>query len=426
MSGLAHFQPFTFVATNSSINALNTTEVKSMKVPSASWRKWHRLRARNQLRRTSEYMARIARNRVRHQVTLWLGDSTEIATSRTLPTAPPEVLCFRTNRLETVRFFHEWRIRTTPKARIADAEVKPWISRRRGKSRRRSISGYVDYANIEEISTAAAVVIAADYDRLATIKSEAPPTVNLHKWSDPVFNKLLELGFFEIVGLVDSIPDRYIDDGLTRTMSIISGRDASQLEEAARHLKNLALLVRDGEIFDEELELAINTALSEAMANVARHAYPDGHHFRFRHVSKWWVTAAADRPNRKLTIVIYDQGASIPVTFTGRKMSERAKSAFMRVFQGDSAFDFDNDSAYILGAMQRGNTQTTEPNRGLGLSNMKDLIDICGMGRLTIFSRGGVCEYADGTETYWPSLPYSIGGTLIEWTIQLPGGRDGA
>lgn len=51
---------------------------------------------------------------------------------------------------------------------------------------------------------------------------------------------------------------------------------------------------------------------------------------------------------------------------------------------------------------------------------MKALIDICGRGKLTIFSRGGRCEYECGSEVKGDSYATSIGGTLIEWVVQLP------
>ena len=71
--------------------------------------------------------------------------------------------------------------------------------------------------------------------------------------------------------------------------------------------------------------------------------------------------------------------------------------------------------------MRFGNTQTNEAFRGQGIANMKQLIDVCGHGRLTIFSRGGRCDYTGEERTERSSYPLSVGGTLVEWVLQLPG-----
>ncbi len=51
---------------------------------------------------------------------------------------------------------------------------------------------------------------------------------------------------------------------------------------------------------------------------------------------------------------------------------------------------------------------------------MKDMIDNAGGGSLRIMSRGGVCNYEYKKDIQRFSSPYSVGGTLIEWVINLP------
>jgi anti-sigma regulatory factor (Ser/Thr protein kinase) len=287
----------------------------------------------------------------------------------------------------------------------------------RGFSR---IKGYVDYSVIEYISTAAALVIAAEYDRAGRLMDAVPPTINLDEWSESVFSKLYELGFFEIVRLSENVADLYRDIGNVRTMRIVSGVNAADLQRTSENLIGLSKFIDEDGPLGDDIVFALNSALSEAMVNVSRHAYPEDQEFAYRHVGSWWVTATADRGNRRLTVVMYDQGASIPVTLPKKGWRQTVQDFVMRNMTSHKEFAYQDDGTYIEGAMRRGQTQTGEPGRGEGLPQMMELIDICGSGSLTIWSRGGECRYKPGTGMTRRSYPCSIGGTLIEWVIELP------
>ena len=97
-------------------------------------------------------------------------------------------------------------------------------------------------------------------------------------------------------------------------MKIITGRNATELREACRNIQELCKFIGNGKMLSEDIEISLNNAISEAMTNVAKHAYPATHPFKHKHVNRWWITASADRKTAELTIIIYDQGASIPVT----------------------------------------------------------------------------------------------------------------
>ncbi|MAS41711.1 MAG: hypothetical protein CML46_17745 [Rhodobacteraceae bacterium] len=93
-----------------------------------------------------------------------------------------------------------------------------------------------------------------------------------------------------------------------------------------------------------------------------------------------------------------------------------------RPLSSQPEFEFQDDAIYIEGAMARGETQTGEPGRGEGLPQMMELVDICGSGSLTIYSRGGMARYRCGQDIEIRSFPHSVGGTLIEWEMEFPGG----
>lgn len=358
------------------------------------------------------------RRRVKHLVQLWTGTQVREAVARNDPVIPPANLCLESNAEETLRFLNGARYRKPGQFTGRPGEKMSWLhERQRGLP---ILWSYSDYSKIEHLSTSAAVVLTAEYDRLRHLYDASPPTVNLHQWSDAVFSKLYEIGFFEILGLTSRVADMYRDSGNVRVMRIMSGTNTEGLESAARNLLGLASHYMADRLISEEVILALNSALSEAMANVARHAYSDDHVFPYKHIGKWWVTAEVDRLKGTLTVVIYDQGATIPVTFPKRSLSDRVQDYLSRTLSGQKRFEFENDATYVAGAMIPGNTQTGLKYRGYGIPQMKELIDICGSGKLTIFSRGGRCQYECGGEVERRSYAKSIGGTLIEWVVQLP------
>lgn len=283
---------------------------------------------------------------------------------------------------------------------------------------------YYDYSKIIEISTAAALVLAAEYDRFRRLCNSVPPTINLGDWPAPFFRTLYEVGFFEIVGLAEDVAERYRTNEGKRIMRIVSGKDAAEVTAAAEGIADLSGFLDEEEPLNASVRLALNSSLGEAMINVARHAYPEDEIMSVPHVNRWWVTASADRRKNELTVVIFDQGASIPVTFPRKELGDSIVGFLAKVLGTGPKHAFSDDGAYIAAALLPGRTQTNQVNRGLGLPEMKDLIDVCGGGELCIISRGGTCRYDIETNIQRTSSPHSIGGTLVQWRLEV--GRAGA
>ena len=391
-----------------------------MKKLTVKYKKWLAHRARNEARRP---LRRRARKRYAHLVTVWYGGDVEDVISEQRPHQPPKSLCLTDNADECIVFLDQWRSRFRAIDPMANRMKHSWFKAPKKPNGKRRISGYVDFSEISEVSTSAALILTAEYDRLGILVNDIPPTVNLDKWQSPVFRRLYEIGFFEILGLSQDVADRYTTSGNVRTMRTITGTNASELADASGKILELSKFIDDEGSISEDVELALNNALSEAMINVSKHAYPLDHEFRYRHVSKWWVTASADRLARELTIVVYDQGASIPVTFPKKELSQSVRDFLETVLNRSPRFDYENDGTYIEGAMKPGRSKTNQSHRGLGLPEMKELVDICGRGSLRIISRGGECYYECGRPLIRRSRTHSIGGTLIEWKLHLSEGR---
>ncbi|WP_420337813.1 ATP-binding protein [Roseibium sp.] len=303
--------------------------------------------------------------------------------------------------------------------RLADG----WISLDEKDNNLPKIRTYYDFSNITSIDTSAALILTAEYDRLSKLIKKVPVTINLEDWSEQVFQKLYELGFFEVLQLTSDVKERYRDNGHTRTMKILSGSDAGEIQIASEKLMELCHFIDPGVELDDDQRIAINTAVSEGMINVARHAYkttPD-YDFEYEHVKSWWLTATADRLNRRLTIALFDQGASIPVTLPKQpQWKALLDRVFPTVAANEDGHKYRNDGRYIQTALKLRETSTEEPGRGLGLPQMKELIDTFNLGSLTIWSRGGQCTYNGYGKSSVDSHIYSVGGTLIEWIIELP------
>lgn len=389
-----------------------------MKKLTDTYKRWllHRARKEAGVMRKRKYKYKS----VNHFVTAWFGDDVEEVLCVGSPTKPPEIICFHNNIDDTLSFLHKWRVKHAIKTDGPNPERYHWVSNIDRKGKRKKIRSYSDYSIIKEISTAAALVIAAEYDRTRRLIGSVPPTINLGQWRENVFGKFYELGFFEIVGLSENVRELYHDNGDIRTMRIISGRNTNELQHTSECLIELSKYIGTEGAMSEDIELALNSALSEAMANVSKHAYPDYHAFQYQHISSWWVTASADRSTRKLTVVMYDQGASIPVTWPRKTWIAHIQDFISNNRLAHKEFEYQDDATYVKGAMLRGNTQTDELGRGEGLPQMKELVDICGAGSLTIWSRGGVWRYKPNEPLVTASHRCSVGGTLIEWVIELP------
>ena len=136
-----------------------------MKKPTQRFSKWLRLRARNQLRRCNRTAARIP-------VRVWQGDEFEYAISTKTPTVPPVFMCLDRNEIEVPVFLEKLR------RRLLRNVLRPqWLVKQ--SKGRTFIKGFLDFSRIQEISTSAALVLAAEYERIVRFVGSPPPLINL-------------------------------------------------------------------------------------------------------------------------------------------------------------------------------------------------------------------------------------------------------
>jgi len=287
--------------------------------------------------------------------------------------------------------------------------------------RRGRISKWIDLASIRRISPSAALVLAAEFDRARTLAGKGLVAVDVHRWQPEVRQTLDDLGFLDLLDVEQNQPLIVAEDGL-RIVRMMSG-EAVEATTAGELTRVLEGMLRDLGLATDMSgsPLAVDTAqlygaVIEAMENARHHAYPKDREWTYPVINRWWMTGAVDPKAKRLTVVLYDQGISIPVSLPHWERFPSVIRAFGRfppfsLEKDDPKYD---DTA-IRAAMAVSRTSTGLSYRGKGLARIEALINTCRAGRLRIFSRQGEYTYERGGRHRARILPVSIGGTLIEW-----------
>lgn len=280
-----------------------------------------------------------------------------------------------------------------------------------------------------KVSTAASVVIAAEFERARLIVGTPPPTINLDTWSRSAFSTLYGMGFFEAVGLSKAASARFVDRHGNITMQIQSGSTGDRLEQAADALEALLSEAFDSEgirvdgsnVQLEALEALlfwINTSVSEALTNVSNWAYEG---VAPRGPQQWWVAATYAPVTGSLTVVVYDQGITIPTSLSKRDWYQDMIAKLRAFWGANDEVSSWTSSRWIAAALEYGRSKSRQDNRGKGLPQMADILDHCPAGSLRIVSGTGSCYLEKGQPLREEEgLTMPISGTLIEWKLSLP------
>jgi hypothetical protein len=321
--------------------------------------------------------------------------------SRVLPHDTPPVMSLDTAYRETIGFIHDFRLRVSNYPSI---KLRAHLAHHGGRIG--WIRNYQDFKSVREISPAAALLMAAEYDRTRLISGPLA-VVDLDKWDPEVRATLGALGFFELLDLPE-LPQIELASGIY-IQRLTSERGANS-KPAIDQIVDL--FEKAGG--DEGLRLALCGAVVDALENVRDHAYPAEHFVGVRHVPNWWFTGAADKNKRSLILGIYDQGITIPVSLPRRFGLAAVTASFAAAFGLPfDASESKHDGRAIEIAMQLSESSTGERHRGKGLSKIKEVVSRCGNGQLRIVSRNGEYLLRDGkaeARTHDVALP----GTYVE------------
>ncbi len=352
-----------------------------MKKPSRKRRQWHDIHARKLNRRRTK---KKKKSRTRKHPRPSRSNPPRVHGSLT-PIHCPEVLSLEDNFDGVVKLLDDIRMKS---------------------QRHRNERIHIDFKPIRTIKPSAALVLAAELDRLnqkLAIRKSKLVAVDVEEWDNTVRRLLREMGFFKLLR-VESIPEERASTGIQyvefRSGAIVDGKVIDDLRrfqlEPFVSVPNKHLLY---------------AAVTEAMTNVVHHAYGD--QTTLDVPKHWWLSAAYDAQSREVTVMIYDQGSGIPATLP-RKFKE-----FIRDWLPENLTK--DDAQMIQAAHNLSRTATSSPSRGHGLQ--RDIrryieeLDCHGTYRV-ISTRGEYIVETGASSDKMISHNRPLNGTLIEWRLK--------
>lgn len=253
------------------------------------------------------------------------------------------------------------------------------------------------------MSTSASLVLAAELD-IWNRKVNHKLRARADNWNAKIKHQLCELGFFDLMGIKKPETFQLTDGSKELVKYYVGGSDDARLARELRvKIEKMAgKQIRKHELFQ---------GLSEAITNVSNHAYLTGSLYKL-----WWMTASFNKYDKRLKVVFYDRGITIPKRLPRSTLWERA-----RHYIGLNGLLASDDADMIKAAMEMGRSATGEAHRGKGLQDLLEFIKSYEGGFLSIFSGNGSYTYMHGEKKKAETrrLKYRMPGTLIIWSVDL-------
>lgn len=283
--------------------------------------------------------------------------------------------------------------------------------------RRRLRLARVDFRQLVQISTSAALVLTAELSKWDdVIRRNLRPEVG--HWNERILSQFRELGFFDLFSMSPEALRSRVESNISslRLVKYVKGR-CGESEKARQLRAGIASLV--GEEVGKWTFL--RGGLDEAITNVTHHAYPEGHGFT-EGDRVWYLTGSFNTDERQIKIVFYDQGIGIPASLPASTVWESVLT-FLKPLP---LVDQRRDATMIKAAVEMHRTSTGESDRGKGLQDLLEFVRQRGDGYLSIFSARGLYKYSmeGGKEAIKTEhFKNPIVGTLIIWSAYLASGK---
>lgn len=265
---------------------------------------------------------------------------------------------------------------------------------------------YINFNAIRRVSTAAALMLAAELD--VDMISSGAKKMQAHDldWDPKVSELLKQMGFLDLLRAESEINQPAANSGNGEVFIKFASGNGLADELIDKIIQETEKHVASGKIA-RELRFPLFAGMSEAMTNTCQHAYEQK-----TELNRWWISASVNRTTGEIVVVCYDRGRMIPGTL---RASESKLARFLSHFT-------DSDHTIICNALQRGQTSTHQLHRGKGLPELIRLIDENRQGILKIYSGDGMVKYdfagESGENRYFSrSLGRKMRGTLVEWSI---------
>ena len=327
----------------------------------------------------------------------------------------PATLCLDTNTDETIRFLKELPGTYIPSRRS---------SRRIRNYKPSKIKRYFDFTSVKKICPASALIISSCY----FIYKKRGGKINVLDWEDwdeGVKDTLTKMGFFELLEFKPIKTDKNLQDIPIKSFS--SGSEANNTK-ITDHLQYVMQTADKKIPMDKERNLFKQAlpAIWEASENSVRHAYPNA--FLKNGNDTWWFTGTFSSDAKKITLICYDKGISIPrhikeadLQDKGRKMRKQIRTAIDRFTAkiGKSEINNNLDHKRLEFATKSTVTSTEKDGSGRGLSRIAETINGFSYGEVKIMSRRASAVITKNKRSRFTLLDTPIIGTLIIWKITL-------
>jgi hypothetical protein len=267
-----------------------------------------------------------------------------------------------------------------------------------------------DLKTIKTLCPSAAICLVAELERWQKISRKRLYPKTVASWDSQVRSNLYAMGFFQLLGT--RLPNelrRQRSENLPIWLPFSSAVlvDGGIPKQLRRRIER-ALGSLGG------LRMALYTPLIEAIKNAVEHAYagdevPDEVKQRVGH--RWWLLGVADPAARKITIVLYDQGITIPASLPRSFVWDR----ILPILKAKGG----SDNAQIEAAIEYGRSRTQQTERGKGLSDIVALAAQHRDNHVEIYSRLGRYHAIGSKQQDVDPSPVPLNGTLIRWDINI-------
>ena len=253
-----------------------------------------------------QYTETVSKWGLPRKVTLTLGANQIEAAG--IPLKPPENFSLEQNSAEVIQFLEKFRTRTYREQR--SLAPKSIIGRRKW------IDVYINFTQIKEISTAAALVLAAEFYRARhalrigapNSTSRPPGLVDFDQWQSETVQALRQLGDLELLDV--NLNARNMLDANDSNRNIQQFMTGNQLNpKDVENLKDGLSKLTTGLEIAGGVKFGIYDGLCEAMTNTIDHAYqfPEDLQLPYLH-GQWWMTGSVNANGSEIDVVFLIKG----------------------------------------------------------------------------------------------------------------------
>lgn len=278
---------------------------------------------------------------------------------------------------------------------------------------------YANFSTIKSVEPAAGLALAAEIHRWSRWVRRKPRTHD-HKWQKNVRDFFKHAGLFDLLEIIPMSDEDVVSTPDSEEVRVLRFRTGSLTDGPTAKEMKLELEKLAGEKISTRTFMF--TALCEGMNNVTHHAYKnellDKLWPEASICKNWWAYGVWLPRERKIKMIIIDQGVGIPQTLP---YSSKGKSILEKIWRAVDLFKQSGptDADCIEGAMLYGNTSTGKQGRGKGLGQMGEWIDQTETGYFRIISGSGMITKTPGTAIVKQTLAAQFLGTLVEWELKL-------